>query len=310
MSETVYANILLGYQKKDPEIYQDTIHQKLLIPLECPFCNAKGDHVATWGTYQTREREIPRHYCYNCEKTFNSAKLPFWKNVCSQIIWRLAQLAIEDKISVHSLAEKYNIPQSTLCLLITHLKIFLDSSYELAKQLFEHENKNEESSKRKLRIVAYDEGFLRLLGVSAYLLFTLDENGKPLTLQIEGDRTAETIYNPLLSASTQLGGIHVFIADGGPAILSAVRALRSDLLFIRHIHKGSAKRAQIIKYTIQPGKKKIIETVIELHNGSLLPNTESIITVTEKKVYATTFSGNRVPKIKNESKKKRKYGID
>ena len=306
MSGTAYANILLGYQKEYPEIYQDNVQQKLLIPLECPFCYAKNDHVATWGTYPTKEREIPRYYCYNCKKTFNPAKLPFWKSTCSEIVWKLAQLAVEDKMSVHSLAEKYSIPYSTLNLLLTRIKIFLSSRYELAKQLYEHEITNEEKKCKKLRVVAYDEGFLRLLGVSAYLLFTLDEKGRPLTLQIEEDRTAETIYNHLLSASTQLGGLHVFIADGGPAILSAVRALRSDLLFIRHIHKGSAKRAQIIKYTVQPGKKKITETVIELHTGSLLPNTESIITVTEKHLNPHTFAGNKVPKINSESKKKRK----
>ena len=306
MSDTALINIFLGHQKRYPDIYQNNIQQQLLIPLECPYCFAKESHVATWGTYQTKEREIPRYYCYNCEKTFNPAKLPFWKSTCSEILWKLAQLTIEDKVSVHSLAEKYNLPQSTLYLLLTRLKIFLASSYELGKQLYDHMHKNDEKNKEELRIVAYDEGFLRLLGVSAYLLFTLDKKGRPLTLQIEENRTAETVYNHLLTASTQLGGIHVFIADGGPAILSAVRALRSDLLFIRHIHKGSAKRAQIMKYTIQPEKKKIIETVIELHTGSLLPNTESIITVTVKEQYPTTFAGNKVSKINPETKKKRK----
>lgn len=306
MSDTALVNIFLGHQKNFPDIYQDSVQQQLLIPLECPFCLAKESHVATWGTYRTKEREIPRYYCYNCKKTFNPAKLPFWKKTCSEIIWKLAQLTIEDKLSIHSLAEMYNVPQSTLYLLLTRLKVFLSSSYELGKQLYEHEHKNEAKKRDYLRIVAYDEGFLRLLGVSAYLLFTLDESGRPLTLQIEENRTAETIYNHLLSASTQLGGIHVFIADGAPAILSAVRALRSDLLFIRHIHKGSAKRAQIIKYTIQPGKKKIIENVIELHSGSLLPNTESIITVTVKEQYPTTFAGNKVTKKNPEIKKKRK----
>ena len=141
MSDTALVNILLGYQKSYPFQGEETTHQQLLIPLECPFCNAKDAHVATWGTYITKEGEVPRYYCYDCEKTFNPAKLPFWKSTCSEILWKLAQLSIEDKISINSLAKKYNIPKSTLYVLITRLKIFLASSFEIAKQLYDHEHR-------------------------------------------------------------------------------------------------------------------------------------------------------------------------
>ena len=64
MSDSTLINIFLGYQKNYPLQYEDSVNQKLLLPLECPFCNAKDAHVATWGTYPTKEREIPRYYCY------------------------------------------------------------------------------------------------------------------------------------------------------------------------------------------------------------------------------------------------------
>jgi hypothetical protein len=154
MLDTALVNILLGYQKKYPLQYEESINQQLLIPLECPYCNVKGVHVDTRRTYPTKEHDIPRHYSYDCKKCFNPAKLPFWKSTFSEILWKLAQLTIEDKISVNSLAEKYNIPQSTLYVLTTRLKIFLSTRYELGKQLYEHEHKNDDQNHNKLRIVS------------------------------------------------------------------------------------------------------------------------------------------------------------
>ena len=306
MVDQAYVNILLGAQELyDPEV-DDPNDQQLLIPLQCPFCHATGKDVATWGRYPTKEQDVPRYYCYPCKKSFNPAQLPFLKEICSELIWKLAQLTIEDKISINSLAQKYYLPYSTIRRLINYIKSYFASVYEITKQLHDLQNKNSGGNRDSLRIVAYDEGFLKLLGLSAYLLFTVDKEGKPLTLHIEEERKAEVIYNHLLSASSQLGGIDIFIADGAPAILTAVRALRSDLLFIRHIHKGTSKRAQLIQISKKPNKKKLTEITIELHTGSLLQNTESIITVSEKEVYAKTFDGNKIKPKKITSKKKRK----
>lgn len=304
MTDQAIVNILLGTQDFLPPISSEGKEQKLLIPLQCPFCDTIGKNVATWGTYSTKVQEVPRYYCYPCKKSFNPAKLPYYREICSELVWKLAQLSIEDKLSINSLAKKYSLPYSTINSLISYIKDFLASVYERAKQLHEHQNQNQKEFETSLRIVAYDEGFLKLLGVSAYLLFTLDENGRPLTVQIEENRKAEVIYNHMLSASSQLGGIDVFIADGAPAILTAVRALRSDILFIRHIHKGTSKRAQLIQIIKKPNKKKLTEITIELHTGSLLPNTESILTVTEKEVYSKNFAGSTTRIYVEKSKKK------
>ncbi|OLS27692.1 MAG: hypothetical protein HeimC3_02690 [Candidatus Heimdallarchaeota archaeon LC_3] len=53
---------------------------------------------------------------------------------------------------------------------------------------------------------------------------------------------------------TQQGRVDIVIADGASAILSALRALRTSLLFIQHIHKDNGKRARLI--LISPVKNK------------------------------------------------------
>lgn len=90
---------------------------------------------------------------------------------------------------------------------------------------------------------------------------------------------------------TQLGGVDVILTDGAPAILTAVKALRSDVILIQHIHSGDGKRARLIKLTTIPNRKAMEQTTMELHTGSLLLNTESIATVSKKKIYPKNLSG-------------------
>jgi hypothetical protein len=132
----------------------------------------------------------------------------------------------------------------------------------------------------------------------------LDRNGIPLTVHIERDRSAETIYTHLVSAISQVGGIDVFIADGAPAILTALRCLRLKFLFVRHIHQGDRKQAELILFNPISGRKGVWETRLQLHTGSLLPNTETLMIVSKKKVYPKPFAGSKkVPGDKSKRKK-------
>lgn len=220
------------------------------------------------------------------------------------MIWKLAQLSVEDKLSIRSLSRKWNIPETTLRVLITDIKHLLASSFERIKQLDELQNIRSGNKPEEIKIILYDEGFLKLLGIQAYLIFTLDGDGKPITLCIENNRNAETIYNHFLSAMTQMGGLDVIISDGAPAILSATRALSHDLVLIMQIHQNDGKRARIIKLETVPNKKIMIETTIELHTGSLLLGTESELTVSKKTIYPKTFSGTSSYSQKTKRQKK------
>jgi hypothetical protein len=51
-------------------------------------------------------------------------------------------------------------------------------------------------------------------------------------------------------------------------------------------------------------KKKMIETTIELHTGSLLLGTESELTVSKKTIYPKTFSGTYSYSQKTKRQKK------
>ena len=91
--------------------------------------------------------------------------------------------------------------------------------------------------------------------------------------------------------------------------MSAVRALRHDLLLIMQIHQNDGKRARVIKLETVPNKKGIIETITEVHTGSLLLNSESEMTVSRKIIYPKKFSGTSVYSQKTkQAKKKRKPG--
>lgn len=304
MISVASLEILLGNQNGLNTRYLMNNTLSFKIPLSCPNCLDQSQRISTWGTYQTKIDERTRFYCYMCNLTFNSAKIPFWTNNLHQMIWKLSQLSVEDKLSIHSLSKKWNIPETSLRVLISEIKELLASSFERVKQLEQLQNIKSGKKTEEIRIIVYDEGFLKLLGVQAYLIFTLDGNGKPITLCVENNREAETIYNHFLSAMTQMGGLDVIISDGAPAILSAARALRHDLLLIMQIHQNDGKRARIIKLETVLNKKKMIETTVELHTGSLLLNSESELTVSKKNIYPKKFSGTSIYSQKTKRTKK------
>ncbi len=260
----------------------NTISFKIL--LTCQNYLDRTQRVSTWATYQTKIDERTRFYCYTCELTFNSVKIPFWKDNLHEMVWILAQLSVEDKISIHSLSEKWNIPETSLRNLITELKDVLASSFERVKQLDELENIKSGRRSGEIKILVYDEGFLKLLGIQAYLIFTLDVNGK----------------------MTQMGGLDVIISDISPVILPVTWALRHDLMLIMQIHQNDGKRARIIKLETVPNKKRMLETTIELHTGSLLLSSESELTVSKKFIHPKKFSGSSSHSQKTNYSKKRK----
>ena len=198
----------------------------LSIPLSCPQCNTHGEHVGTWGYYQTLTEEVRRYMCKSCCKTFNPANMPFWKDKVTELIWKLSQLAIEDKMTINSLSRKFFIPETTLRRLITEIKTFLSDNFEQAKQLYEWSTIKQGKKKGDIRVIFYDEGFLKILGRTGFLIFTINNDGKPISLAVESKRDSETIYNHFLQAITQLGGVDVIIGDGAPTITAATKALK------------------------------------------------------------------------------------
>lgn len=273
------------------------------IEVFCPFCFGNHSLVSTWGTYQAGNEDRQRFMCKVCNDTFNLAKVPGWQSKFAELVWKLSQLTIENGLSIKAIAKEWNVPYSTIHLLVIHIKEYLSDHFEQAKILHSRCFADIPENNHSFRVIFYDEGFLRLQGLTGYLVFTLNQNGEPLTVKIENDRSAETVHNHFLSAITQLGGIDVIIADGAPAILCAVRALRTPVLFIQQIHSGTAKRARIYKIETIPNRKKMIETIIELHTGSLLANTEAILTVKKRDFYPKNILGTANQKNHHQDKK-------
>src|SRR3990172_953248 len=265
------------------------------ILVQCPFSQQNSSTCGTWGTYPAQGEKRQRYRCQTCKKTFNIAKLPGWRNQLTEIVWKLAQSTVEDGMAIAALAQQWNVSKSTLRTLIAELKGVLSASFELAKQLYQRTSLPSTQDRPRYRVIAYDEGFLKLLGLTAYLIFTLDSEGRPLTLVIEPRRDAETLYTHLVSAQSQLGGIDFIIADGAAALLSAAKALHKDLTVAQHIHKGGRKRARLVSLRVIPDQTKLLETTLELHTGSLLPNVESIMTTRRRKVHPETFTGTDTP---------------
>ena len=293
------------YTSHEHAIHENTnesIKLDLPIPLSCPFCGVTGKQVSTWGYYQTLKGEVRRYKCKPCVKTFNPAKLPFLKDKLTELIWKLAQLTIEDQLTINSLSQKFFVPETTLRRLVTEIKTFLSDNFEKAKQLYEMSAIKQGTKNEGLNVIFYDEGFLKILGKTGYLIFTVDNDGKPISLAVEPHRDGETIYNHFLQSQTQLGGIDVIVSDGARTINAAVKALNQPILLIQQVHTGNAKRAKVIEYKPIPNRKAIEETTIELHTGSLLPNTESIITAKKQNVYPPKYT----PYKKKQKTKKRK----
>jgi hypothetical protein len=86
-----------------------------------------------------------------------------------------------------------------------------------------------------------------LLGANGFIIFTLAADGTPINVTIEPRRDAQTIHGYFMPTMIQLGGIGVIVVDTEPAILTAAKAVRQQLILVQHIHQGKKKRARIIK---------------------------------------------------------------
>lgn len=290
MSQTTNVQIQVGSQPLKTWVKNEQEFIELPIPLSCPKCRGKDIEVSTWGSYSTNTGNVRRYRCKNCLGTFNPAKIPFWRKKVQELVWKVTQLGIKDRYPVNALAKMWKVPETTLRSLVTDIKDFLASNLELAKQLQERLTVTDTVETSPLRTIFYDEGFLKLLGANGFIIFTLASDGTPINVAIEPRRDAQTIHGYFVQAMTQLGGIDVIVADAGPAILAAAKALRQPLILVQHIHQGKKKRARIIKLDPILNRKALWQTTIELHTGALLANTESKIIVNKKKVYPAKWS--------------------
>ncbi|MCK4817111.1 hypothetical protein KA005_15180 [bacterium] len=263
---------------------------ELRIVVECPYCGAKAEIIGGWGSYPTSTGYVQRYMCKNCARTFNPAKIPYWHDKVEELVWKLTQMTIKDRVAVNALAKMWGVPETTLRTLITAIKDFLATNLEIIKQLQEQLSEPDTVKHSDLRIIFYDEGFIKLLGANGFILFTLAADGTPINVAIEPRRDAQTIHGYFVQAMTQLGGIDVIVGDGAKTIFAAAKALRQELTLVQHIHKGKRKRARITKLEPIVNRKALKETTIELHTGSLLPNTESRIIVRRQKVYPAKWS--------------------
>lgn len=260
------------------------------IPLHCPECAELHSNVGTWGTYETIPGVVVRFRCRECGGTFNPSKIPFWRRKMTEIIWKLAQLVVQNQVTVNWLAEQHKVPETTLRTLLTELKQLLAQNYRVAQEIQDRFQATSDPFSTDLKVLFYDEGFLKLLGGTGFLIFTLNHEGNPLTVQVEPKRDAATIYKHLRTAVDQLGGVDLIIGDGATALVAATKALRLPVTLVQQIHSGKGKRARIRHYQPIPNRKAMWETMIELHTGSLLPNVESIMTVKRKKIYPKDYS--------------------
>ena len=296
MSTSSQIQLLLTGQDSGRGIPENSPEIQVPLPVTCPYCGTAWEGISTWGTYPSKHGQVTRYRCKYCLKTFNPAKVPYWHTKVRELLWRLVQLTLKAQVSLNTLAQVFEVPESTLRQLVTRLKEFFAHSFELAKQVQQELPGAVPPPTSDLRLIFYDEGFLRLLGTTGYLMFTLNAQGTPLTLEIEPHRDAITIQGHLLAAQSQLGGLDLIIADGSVALLTAARTLPQGVIVVQQIHQGEGKRARIIQLSPVSLLGTRRETTIELHTGALLPSTESILRVKENQIKVPTLKDVQVPK--------------
>lgn len=290
MTCTANIQLQLGPQLHSTQYRWPQENLELDIPVKCPYCRGKTEAISTWGSYPTSTGEVRRYRCKTCWRTFNPAKIPYWRDKVGVFVWKITQMVIKDRVAINALAKMWEVPETTLRTLTSAVKDFLATNLEIIKQLQERLSVPDTVKLSTLRVIFYDEGFIKLLGANGFILFTLTMNGTPINVAIEPQRDAQTIHGYFVQAMTQLGGIDVIVSDGGKAILAAAKALRQPLILVQHIHQGKGKRARIIKLEPIPNRKALWETTVELHTGSLLANTESKIMARTKKVYPAKWA--------------------
>ena len=204
---------------------------ELDILVKCPYCKGKTEVIGTWGSYPTSTGDVRRYRCKNCLRTFNLAKIPYWRDKVGVFVWKITQMVIKDRVAINALAKMWGVPETTLRTLTSAVKDFLASNLEIVKQLQERLSVPDTVKLSALRVIFYDEGFIKLLGANGFILFTLSMDGTPINVAIEPRRDAQTIHGYFVQAITQLGGIDVIVSDGAKAILAAAKALRQPLIW-------------------------------------------------------------------------------
>jgi len=264
----------------------------LLIPPEivfdleatCPYCQAPSAAIRRHGTYERQDHPAQRYRCLQCQKTFNAAKLPVVRELMHQVAWRLVELVICEGHPVNSLAATLHVPEKTLRQLITAIRGYLAVNLEVLQHLPHEQNRPREANPGRFRTVFMDEGFIKVAGVSWYLVFGVDETGQPLFAELLPTRNAAAMKACLDQCEACLGGLDVVVSDGHVPTHAALRRWPHPIIHVQHIHSGSRKRIQIHEITPLPGKKRAQLVTLILHNASLKAGQESIVEVQQRTV--------------------------
>ena len=137
MTCTTYLQMQLGPQLLSTRYEWPQEDLGLKIAVECPYCGGETEVIGTWGSYPTSTGEVRRYRCKKCKRTFNPAKIPYWRDKVEEFVWKITQMAIKDRIAVNALAKMWGVPETTLRTLVSAVKDFLASNLEIAKQLQE-----------------------------------------------------------------------------------------------------------------------------------------------------------------------------
>jgi len=112
-------------------------------------------------------------------------------------------------MTINSIARMYNVSESTLRRLTKEIKTLLAENFEYTRQIHEQLAGVKKKPRGGLAYLFNNEGFMKLLGVNALMNFTVEGDGRPITLAIETRHDGETVHGLFLQAATQLGGIDV-----------------------------------------------------------------------------------------------------
>lgn len=281
----------------------------LLVPPEiifdldvlCPYCRVASRFIVRHGTYKRSNGAAQRYKCKRCYKTFNAAKIPAIQDLMHQVAWRLAEIVVRDGYPVNALANTLNVPETTLRRVITAIREILAVNLEVIQTMRGTQIQLLEATPFPLRVVFIDEGFIKIAGITWYLIFGVNYDGTLLFADLVNNRNALSMKACLEECEAVLGKLDVVVSDGHSATHAALRRWSYPLIHVQHIHSGSRKRVNV--HEIEPvlGKKQAKVTTVSLHSDSLKPGRGTLMDVKQRTVQLPPLTSSSTSK----SKKKR-----
>lgn len=280
-----------------------------LVPIICPNEQTSvRHHNIVKNGHETSSKKKPQQYrCNTCRKTFYSHTSREILHFSDQIRMRISAALEGGKLNTMHLMTTLEISASSASRILQKI---LDNICNCSKY------RNLREKHRNSDTIIVDETFLKIGKKTHYLIVIISGNGKIMDFRLVKQRSADLITKMVRRCGSRLNySFRLLVTDGFQVYVGVAKALKRNIIHIRHIHKPPYGRIEIDFYSVNIKGAKIVR----LRSTSEISKYEGYFLVTAENRYFSygnskrgrkAGGSNRPKEIIETEKERRKQALN